>query len=86
MVFSGNRQIDQSSVLPAFIGFPRVPCHDIGIHIDGINGVGNGNAVAVAKNIEDIPCVALGAVGNKNFTGINVAAAGLEVVGGNFFP
>ena len=40
--------------------------HDIGIHIDRINRVHHGNAIVVAKDIQNVSAVTLGSIGNKN--------------------
>ncbi|MFM1945042.1 MAG: hypothetical protein RI897_4024 [Verrucomicrobiota bacterium] len=41
--------------------------HDVGIHVDGVDGVHDRDSVGVTEDIEDIAGVAFGAVGHEDF-------------------
>ena len=43
------------------------PSHDVRVHIHGIDGVGHEHGIVRIEYVEDIPNVALRAVGNENF-------------------
>src|SRR5690606_30946941 len=60
--------------------------HDVGIDIDRIHGVGDGESQAFGgEDFLDVAAVALGAVGDEDFVGGDRAAAGGEIVLGNGF-
>ena len=69
----------------AIIGLTGTACHDIAVHIDRVDRVSHSDAVAFAKDVEDVAAVALGAIGDEDLFGADVATAGLEVVFGNGF-
>lgn len=49
--------------------------HDVGVHIDRINRIGNGDFVVGAENIEDVTAIAFRAVRHKDFVVLNVDLA-----------
>ena len=60
--------------------------HDVGIHVNGINGIRNGELEALGgENFLDVAAVTFGAVGDENLVGDDRAAARGVVVGGNGF-
>ena len=61
------REIHQPPVSPRLVRLPGVAGHHVGVHIDGVNGVADGDFVFVAENIKDVAAIALGAVTDKNF-------------------
>ena len=76
-------EVDEAFVGAVFIGVAGVADHDIGVDVNGVNGVGDGDFIAGAEDIEDVAGVALGAVGDEDFVGFDIEAAGLEVVVGD---
>jgi hypothetical protein len=59
-------KVDDSIVGAILVGITRVTRHDIRVDINGIDGVHDGDAVVVTKNIEDGTAVALGTVRDKD--------------------
>ena len=57
--------------------------HDVGVDVDGVDGIGDGELHILRKNFLNIPTVALRAVGDENFVGVDLASAGGVVVGGD---
>jgi len=49
--------------------------HDVGVHIDRINRIGNGDFVVAAENIEDVTTIAFRAVRHKDLVVLNVDLA-----------
>src|SRR5690606_27557698 len=80
-------QIDEPGIGAGVIGLAGVPGHHVGVDVDGVDRVGNGNDVVVPENVENVAGVALGSVGNENFirrdveTGILVFDDGLAQEG-----
>ena len=85
-VVGADRQIGQAPVTAAVIGVPGATSHHVAVHIHRINGVGDGHAVAIAKDVENVAAVALRAIGDEDLVGTDVAAASLEIVFGNRLP
>jgi len=80
------RQINQLRVSTGLIRFTGVTGHDVGVHINRINRVADGDFVFMAEDIEDIAGVAFGAVADKNFVVGHLATAVAEIVFGNGGP
>ena len=40
--------------------------HDVGVDVDGVDGIHDGNAIVVAQDVEDVAAVALRSVGNED--------------------
>ncbi len=57
--------------------------HDVGVDVDGVDGIGDRELHVLRKNFLNIPTVALRAVGDENFVGVDLAPAGGVVVGGD---
>ena len=60
-------------------------CHDIGVYVNGVDGVGDADSVVFSEDVEDVAGVALGAIGNEDFISSDIAAARLEIVLGDGF-
>ena len=58
-------------------------CHDVGIDIHRIYGVGNANNVIRSKDVAYITCVAFGTIADKHFIIIKLDAARSEVMSNN---
>ena len=54
--------------------------HDVGVDVDRVNGVGNREADVVGEDFLDVAAVALRAVGDEDFVGVDLAAAGGVIV------
>ena len=83
IVGSGDGQVAQAAVLPSLIGITGAACHHVAVDIHRIDRIGHGDAIAFAKDVEDVAAIALGAVGDKDLLGADVTAAALEIVFGN---
>ena len=71
----------------AFVGISidyAAATHQVGIHIYGINRIGNENNVILGEKIQNVADVALGAIADKDFTGAYVDAA-IGVIGSDLF-
>ena len=86
IVGRGARQINQLLVRPRFVRRARVAGHDVGIHIDRIDRVLQGDFVLVAENVENVCAIAFRAVGHKNFVVGNVQPAVAIIVLRNRAP
>lgn len=75
VILRGARKIDEAFVTSTVVGIPSVADHDVGVDIDWVNGVGDGDGVAVAENVEDVACVALGTIGDEDVIGADVEAS-----------
>ena len=73
-------QIDD--IRPSSVGSQRAAstAHDVGIHIDGIDGIGDGDAHIQSQQFLKVARVTLGTVANKNFVGRNVDTTCTEIV------
>src|SRR5690606_29768863 len=58
IVFRCARQVDETAVGPAVVGFAGVAGHHIGVHVDRIDGIGDGDAVARPEDVENVAGVA----------------------------
>ena len=65
--------------------FPGSAGHDIRVDINRINGIGYGNFDVAGKQLLNIGSIAFGTVGNEDFIGSDLAAAGAVIVFGNRF-
>ncbi len=70
-------------LITAVLGLGRAAGHDVGIDIDGVNGVGNGDAQFLREEFLDVGAVALGTVTDEDFRGVDGTSARLVVVFGN---
>ncbi len=57
--------------------------HDIGVDVNRVDRVGHGHDVVAAKDVKNIAHVALGAVGDKNLVGGDLAPTGLVIMLGD---
>jgi hypothetical protein len=83
-VFGVAVQVDNAIVASIPIR-SRAAGHDIGVQVDRVDRVGNGNAGIGVENLLDIPRIALGAVADEYFVGTDVGPAGLKIIFGNRF-
>ncbi len=74
------REVADSLVGAMLIGGSGVSGHDVGIHVDGVDGVGDGDAVTVSEDVEDVGAIAFGAVGDKDLVVGDGESAFAEVV------
>ena len=65
-VLGGALEIDDAVVGAILVGIAGVARHDVGIDIDRVDGIHDGDPVVVTKDVEDVAAVALGAVGDKD--------------------
>ena len=79
-VFRGALHIVQARVGTGFIGIARIASHDVGVHIDRVNGVSDGDFVAVSEDVQDVACIALAAIRDEDFIRVHIQATGLVVV------
>ena len=77
------RQVDQSGIGALGVGGAGVPGHDVGIHVNRVDGVHDGHAVAMAQDVEDVAAVALGTVGNEHLVVGHLQATVAEIAPGD---
>lgn len=82
-VFGVALEIDQAFVGTVFIGIAGIADHHVGVDVDGVDGISDGDFVAGSEDVQDVAGVALGAVGDEDFVGVDVEAAGFEIVVGD---
>ena len=70
-------QIHQPLVGSVLAGLPRIAGHHVCIHVNGINRVRHGNPVSSAENIQNVPRVALRAVGHENLVHLHMNSVDL---------
>ena len=66
-----------------------LPCpagHGVGVHIDRIHRVAHRHHIIHAKDVADIAAVALGSVGHKNLSGLDIHPPGGVIAPGNGLP
>ncbi len=73
----------QAGIRAAFVGIAGVAGHDVGVDVDRIHRVGDGDLVPRAEDVEDVAGVTLAAVGDENLIRFHVDAACLEIVLGD---
>ena len=75
-------QVDE--VAPALARPPaRAACHGIGIHIDGIDGIGDRHAAGQGEQFLDVGHVALGTVADEDVRGVHLHTVGPVVMRGD---
>ena len=79
-VGSVAREINKPLVGADFVRGASVPGHDVRVHVNGIDGVHDGDEIVVAEDVEDAAAVALRSVGDKNFVVLDVEAPVAVVV------
>ena len=57
-ILGGAGEVDEALVGAIFISFAGVASHDVGVYINGVDGVGDGDFVILAKDVEDVAGVA----------------------------
>jgi hypothetical protein len=63
----GGADVDEALVLSALAGFAGVTGHYVGVDVDRVCRIGDGDGVVLAEDVEDVGGVALGAVGDEDF-------------------
>ena len=82
-VVGADRQIAQTGVAAKVAGITGAARHHVAVHIHRIDRVRHRHAVAFPEDVEDVAAVALGAVGDENLIGADVASPRLEILLGN---
>ncbi len=77
VVCLGAGQIDKTFVVAFVVCFAGSADHDIGVVVDRIYRIADGDLVCQGKDIEDIGAVAFGAVGDEDLRRQKVHAKGL---------
>jgi len=72
-------QIDKPFVTPLGV-LPCTAGHDVGIHIDRVNGIGNGNRQLIGEQLLNIGGIALRTVAHKDLIGRHICSAGLKII------
>ena len=62
-------------VSAAFVGLAGVPGHNVGIDVDGVNRIGDSQAVFMPEDVENVAAIAFGAVRNEDFVISDLDAA-----------
>ena len=75
-------EIDNARVTP-IAALPGSAGHHIGVQVNRIDRIGNGDAGVGVENFLDVGGVALGAVADEDLIGMDVGTPGLKVVGSN---
>ena len=80
----GGRGIEIKDALVAAVAVVAGAAgHDVGVEIDRIDGIGNGDAGVGGEDFLNVAAVALGAVGDEDLVRFDLAAARLVVVPGD---
>ena len=80
----GGRGIEIKDALVAAVAVVAgTTGHDIGVEIDGINGIGNGDASVGGEDFLNVAAVALRPVGDEDFVRFDFATTRMVVVPGN---
>ncbi len=64
------RHVDDVLVIPLVIGFAGAADHDVGVVVDRVDRVADGDDVVQGEDVEDVGAVALGAVGDEHLLGL----------------
>ena len=79
-------QVSNPCVGTRGIGLARVARHDVGIHINGVHWIGDGQTIGSPHDVEDRPAIALRTVAHKDLIVGHVEAVGPEIILGNGRP
>ena len=78
-VFLRTRHIGH--IAPFAVGLAARPStHDVRVDVNGIDGVGDTDAVVPAHQLADVAGIALGTIVDKDFAGVEVYASGQKIV------
>ena len=64
------RHVDDVLVVPLVVGIAGAADHDVGVVVDRIDRVADGNHVVQGEDVEDVGAVALGTVGDEHLLGL----------------
>ena len=70
-VFGGALEVNKPFVFTGLVGGSGVSGHHVGVDVNGVDRIGDRDFVSGAKDIEDVPRIALGPVGHKNVVWID---------------
>ena len=79
-VLRGALQIDEPRIRAALVALAGVAGHDVRIDIDGIDRVGDRDAVLVAEDVEDVAAIALRAVADEDLVIRDLDALRAEII------
>ena len=85
IILGGARQISHAREVSVALQIARPARHDVRVEINGIHGVGDCNFAVERENFLNVAAVALRAVADKNFVGVDLKPATFVVEVGNFF-
>ena len=60
------RHVDHVGVVPLVVGLAGAADHDVGVVVDRVDRVADGDDVVQGEDVQDVGAVALGAVGDKH--------------------
>ena len=72
-------QVEQAGVSAVLIGVAGIAGHHVGVHVNRIDRVGDGDDVALAEDVEDVAGIALRAIRDENFVGRDAEVGELVV-------
>ena len=70
-------EVDDILVVALVVGFAGAADHDVGVVVDRVDRVADGDDVVEGEDVEDVGAVALGAVGDEHLGGLELDAEGL---------
>jgi hypothetical protein len=79
-VLFGGGQVEDAGVTAVVVGLAGSTRHDVGVDVDGIHGVGYGDAAVLVEDLLDVAAVLLAAVGDEDLVGLDGDAARAVVV------
>ncbi len=80
VVLCSRWDIDQPGKPPSLVGRSRAPRHDVGIDINRVDRVGDGDFVVGPENLQDVSSIAFRAVRNEHLVGLDRRAARCKIV------
>ena len=85
-VLGGARQVGDPRIGAGGIRLAGVAHHDIGVHIDRVHRIGDGQTIGRPHDVEDCPAIALRTVAHKDLIVGHVDAASPKIILGNGRP
>ncbi len=84
-VVAGAVQVDDALVAPVDHGAGAAG-HHVGVQVDRVDRVGDGDGDVGGEDLLDVAGVALGAVADEHLVGFDPRPPGLEILGRDFLP
>ena len=81
----GRGQVDDALVATGVVRLAGAPGHHVGVHVDGVTGIGDAEAGTEIEDLLDVPTVLLAAVGDEDLAGFEGDAEGRVIVGADGF-